>query len=348
MRVSYVRKIKDQVPLSQKELLLAKTTIKNAIMHHNKGVIEPLLSRGFGLLTPLSGKKTALSLAIESQSAEIVELLLIESLRTFQLFPAQDISDCFSWIFRKKHYHLVDLLLFAVRQYSETQKKHEKTLLVIDQLEKYISLIKKDELQDYHLKEFEQMIAKMEYKKEIFFYIDYKWNKELGDRYSKSLDFYKTLANHYFQRDVDQRKTQENSVLFQAVIGLFMSLGLGYFLISQSSATLMSAISEYYTLILAWLGCAGFSILSMSWWHKLSRKNFLDLQARKLHKAARDGNYAEIAELIEKGAHPSTLCGMAESTALREAMLFKHQSIINFLQQFQVYSGKGKETLLFP
>ena len=199
MRVSYVRKIKDQLPLSQTELNIIKFTLMNAIKHHNSGVIEPLLTRGVPLIMELYNNKTALRNAFEANSPKIVEMLMIESMRTFQLFPVEDIIECFHWIFAKRQYHLVDLMLFAVKQHPKSNKEFEKTMKAIDSIEKLVDFYKKNETQAYHLKEFEATLASIPFEKTIFFYLYYRWNKEIGDKFTDSTECYRVLADFYLK-----------------------------------------------------------------------------------------------------------------------------------------------------
>jgi hypothetical protein len=346
MRVSYIRKIKDQIPLSQSELNVVKFTLMNAIQHHNAGVIEPLLTRGVPLLLVLYNSKTMLRNAFEANSPKIIEMLMIESMRTFQLFPVNDIIDCFKWVFEKKQYHLVDLMLFAVKQHPKSQKEFGKIMMAIDAMEKLVDLYKKNEVQSYHLKEFESVLTELLFNKSIFFYFYYRWEKEIGDKFTDSVECYRTLADFYLKKDLEQRTFSLNTQMLS--IG-FIALGSLAFLSAAALFFHMElANSEIYLSTILGLGLLVATFRSLSSFAKHRKVTQDAIRDRILMKACRDGDYGKVSNLIQAGAHVNCLCGIGETTAYYEATLFRNQSIANLLQQFNAYSGQGSETLLFP
>lgn len=346
MRISYVRKIKDQVPLSQSEINVIKFTLMNAIRHHNSGVIEPLLTRGVPLLLVLYNNKTALMNAVEANSPKIVEMLMIESMRTFQLFPVDDIIACFKWIFSHKHYQLVDLMLFAVKQHPKSQKEFEKTMKAIDAMEKLVDLYKKNEVQPYHLKEFAAVLEELPFEKPIFFYFYYRWNKEIGDKYTDSVECYRTLADFYLKKDLEQReRTLKLSMLSIVASGLG---SLALLAITVGFHTLGLGLQTILLPAVMGLGLLTLSVHSGLSFSERRRKTQDAIRDRTLMKACRDGDYAKVSNLIQEGAHINCLCGIGETTAYYEATLFRNQPVANLLQQFNAYSGQGSETLLFP
>ncbi len=346
MRVSYIRKIKDQIPLSQSELNVIKFTLMNAIKHHNSGVIEPLLTRGVPLLLVLYNNKTALRNAFEANNPKIVEILMIESMRTFQLFPVDDIIDCFKWIFERKLYNLVDLMLFAIKQHPKSQKKFTKTMKAIDAMEKLVDLYKKNEVQAYHLKEFEGVLDELPFEKTIFFYFYYRWNKEIGDKFTDSVECYRTLADFYLKKDLQERNFRLHRQLLSIglmALGTFLFLSAAIFLVHMQLAA--SDVALLTLLGVGFLGGMIRSLSTLSYRRKTTKDAIRD---RIFMKACRDGDYAKVSNLIQEGAHINCLCGIGETTAYYEATLFRNQTIMNLLQQFNAYSGQGSETLIFP
>lgn len=348
MRVSYVRKIKDQQPLSQTELNIIKFTLMNAIKHHNSGVIEPLLTRGVPLLMVLYNNKTALRNAFEANNPKIVELLMIESMRTFQLFPVDDIIECFRWVLEKRHYNLVDLMLFAVKQNPKSLKIFAQSIQVIDTMDKIVDLYKKNEIQSYHLKEFEQLLSSIVFDKMLCFYLYHRWNKDIGEKYTDSTQCYRVFADFYLSQDIKQRKKTLATQVFSIASGYALSILLisGYVLMSPRTFEWQERLLP----IAAIVGLGGLLwSLKSTWTLKGAyKKTYEAIQDRILMKACRDGDYAKVSDLINAGAHINCLCGIGETTALYEAMLFKNQPIVNLLQQFNAYSGQGTEMLVFP
>jgi hypothetical protein len=318
----------------------------NAILHGNDGVLEPLFIRGVPLTLVLDNGQTALYNAVIANNAKIVEFLIIESMRTFQLFPVEDVIRCFEWIFEKRHYHLVDLMLFAVNQHPKSQKAFEKTINAINFMDKLVELYKKNEIQPYHLTEFSTSLCAIAFDKHIYFYLYYRWEKDIGDRYANSIECYRVLADLYLQKDILQRKknlSQLRRENFVSYAFSFILLNGSYFFIHRQVP-----IVDLLLPIVAGLMFLAWSIAQTIQYNTKYQSNILEVNDRIFVKACRDGDYAKVREMIRNKVHVNCLCGVGETTALFEAILFKHESISNLLQQFHAYSGKRSVTLLYP
>ncbi|MBM4222614.1 MAG: ankyrin repeat domain-containing protein [Gammaproteobacteria bacterium] len=346
MRVSYIRKIKDQVPLSQQDIKALQHTFMIAIRHKNDGVIEPLLTRGLPLTAPLTNGETALRVAISANCSKIAEMLIVESMRTFQLFPEKDIMDCFRWVLDNQYYHMIDLTIFALKQSALGQKKFAHIVSIIEYFDKLIELYKKNEVQSFHLKEFSDLLNKCSFDKPLYFYLYYKWDAELSTKYTGSIDCYQLLANSYYERDKAHKLMILQYNQSKSIALLFMSLGL-----VSAPLLLASLMHTYYlSIFIGIIGIifAGVTVLSFKKLFSLKKDITSAIQDRLLLKACREGNYGLTAELLQKGAHVNILAGIAESTPLYEATLCNHASLRDLLAQFNAYSGRKSQTILFP
>jgi hypothetical protein len=350
MRVSYIRRIKDQIPLTLEEVEVLKFTYWKAIVHGNADVIEPLLTRGVPLTACLDGKKTGLKIACEHNNPKIAEMLLVESMRTFQLFPYQEVIDLLAWTIQNKHYQLIDLTIFAVQQHPTSQKRYQHLIQLVNYMEKLVKVCEQNECQPFHFKEFEALLQHPKISKHELYYLYYLWEKNLSVRYNHSIKFYEILADCYQQRD---ERAQLKTASADMVTTLTLTTLLTFLTLLIDISLIKKPLFNLFPLSVI-LGLLITGLMIFSCYELL--KSFRDRsKARKEHKrdrlllqACRVGDYSLVNQLIIAGAHVNALMGIAESTPLYEATRFGHKTIVNLLGQFNAYSGKGKETLSFP
>ncbi len=350
MRVSYVRRIKEQMPLSLEEIEVLKFTLMKAILHKNSDVIEPLMVRGVPILGVLENGKTALRMAVETNNARIVEMLMIESMRTFQLYPPADISFCMDWVVSTRQFQLIDLTLYAVAQNPESQKKWQYFSAVCDYLSKLVDVCKKEECQPLHFKEFEDLVRKKNFSKSEMQFFYYLWEKNLNNNYKDSIKFYEILAEVYYENDkalVAKTARKDKLVMTTTIsfLGVILA-GIGMELLMKP---LFGQILLSLSVIIILVGLYGLGVYKLfKDYMKREKSRSAHLKDRELLRGCRRGDLIVVGNLLRNGAHVNAIMGIAESTPLFEAMRFDNKPIINLLSQYNAYAGKGSQVTSFP
>ena len=350
MRVAYIRRIKEQMPLSLEEIEVLKFTLMKAILHKNSDVIEPLMVRGVPILSVLENGKTPLRMAVETNNARIVEMLMIESMRTFQLYPPADISFCMDWVVSTRQFQLIDLTLYAIAQHPESQKKWQYFSAVCDYLSKLVDICKKEECQPLHFKEFEDLVRKKSFSKSEMQFFYYLWEKSLNNNYKDSIKFYEILAEVYYENDkkLVESMARKDKLIMTAIIS-FLGIILAAIGLDLLMRPLFGQILISLGVMIGLIGLYGF-IVYKSFKNYIKREKFRSahLKDRELLRACRRGDLILVGTLLRNGAHVNAIMGVAESTPLFEAIRFDNKPIINLLSQYNAYAGKGSQVTSFP
>jgi glutathione peroxidase len=344
MRVSYVRKVQDQARLTPEEIQVLKNTYFRAIINGHTEVIEELLTRGMPLLAILENKKTALRIAFEHDSPKVFEMLLIESMRTFQLFPHQDVMDSFAWMIHKRHYVLVDLTLFALEQHPISQAKFSYFIKINKHLDKIIELCEKEECSQEHLDKLKVLLHEKELSQEELQYFYSVWERKIAGTTPIALNIYAMLADNYdeVQAHCDKKSAVNifNKMIFSIIMMWLCVLIfdyqlldrhlLGSYILSLSCALLSTALVAFFS----------YKIYK-NYRLEISQYNQSSLN-RSLLKACREGDKSAVSDLIHKGAYINALMGIAHSTPLYEAIRFERNDLSSFMLESDAYAGVGQ------
>lgn len=347
MKVSYINHVRDveeeacPIPLEQ-----LQHSLQMAIEYQNIDLIEPLLSKGVPLTQALPNGQSPLIAACAVGDVAIIEKLLITSVRTFNLFPPEDVLRVMEWLFQKRLYGIVDLTFFSIKQSPENMKKYGRFIETVEALEK---LADKDEA-DNHDKLRKTLIKRLNkevFRKEFYYYLYSVWKKHEKD-IAEPLEIYQILSQA-FEREQERFRAAQllryrakflwNSTAILAVTSI-VSLKMLLFLPSKNVALGLS-------------GALAVGAISMIGYLLKEKKRHcarlaLAQQHQTFLKDAREGNYAQVSQYLESGGYINVIQGVAESTPLREATRLGHKDIKVLLSKFGAYSAEGSEAYTFP
>lgn len=340
MRVSYVRRVKDQSTFTADEIKVLKKTYEKAIHHGHTDVIEELLSRGMPLTSVLDHNKTSLRVAIECDQPKVFENLLIESMRTFQLFPYQDVMDALKWMIHKAHYNLVALTVFALEQNPVSHKKYSYFIDLNHFMDKFVELCAENKCEAAHFEKFKNLLKIKKLSKEELYYFYNVWERELVNSGDNALKLYAILASSYddleCQKINDLSYHKKTKMIFKITVITF-AVGIFYYQIDRFYGNPLMFNLAFLVTLLA-LGISYYCYKDIMRFEKKQQYGLYDI---KLLKACRDGDEKEVIACLDLGAHLNKFMGIAHATPLYEATRFGHEPIIALLRQFGAYTAAG-------
>ena len=347
MKVSYV----NHMPDSEEEMVIPQKQLQHsllmAIKYENIDLIEPLLSKGTPLTEPLSNGLSALMNACEVGNELIIEKLLIRSVRSFNLFPSNEVLHTLEWLFKHRLYRIIDLTFFSIKQSPDSMKKYGHFIEAVEALEK-IADPEEKENHDKLKKHYKKIISSSDFRDDFYYYLYYVWKKIDKKKVDDAIELYQILSEAFEKEQHHCHKYQ----IMRKRGNLIWNIGATFFICSVVALQLYSQIPWMIVgLTLAiFIGFGALSIASYlmleyrDWGREMDKKK----QRQNFLKAAREGNYQTVSEYLESEGYVNVMEGVAESTPLREAERFDCEDVKVLLRKFGAFSAEGSETLNFP
>lgn len=348
MKISYINQVRDTkeeesvIPVKQ-----LKYSMLMAITHENIDLIEPLLSKGTPLIEPLSNGKSALMNACDVGNELIIEKFLIRSMRSFSLFPSQEILHILEWLFANRLYRIVDLTFFSIKQSQESMSKYGRFIEAVEALEK-LGDPSENKNHDKLLATYKEVITSIGFRKDFYYYLFYVWKKIDHKVVPDAINLYQLLSEAF---EKEQKRVQNNDLLVKRA-KLTWNIGAMLFIatllmIQILTLTPWTAIRIPLLSIIA-IGALYLSSSLIAEYRAWIKQIQVIARTHDLVKNAREGRYSEVSAYLESDGFVNVMEGVAESTPLREAERMGHKDIKILLRKFGAFSAEGAQTFSFP
>lgn len=342
-------------------------TFYHAICHDNIYLIEILIEKDFDITQKVLGKKSALALALEKQTAKVIEILLIISMRHNKHFEYKDLKKALEWCLNNRYHHLVEIVIYALKHKVTQDQSLINFISVRDNMMSLSDILKnKKDIPVHQMLNFKSLLSAPLLTKRQLSYLYTLWEKSFPAEHPQSLEIFHALADRYYLKDKFFRATEKKRAFFESFV-LSPAILSGSFLVGLVNKRIYHYLEKKgffsyltgpeisYAQDTTFAGL--FIALSLGFFImiyaalKIFKESCQKLKKLKQKQIDRDliyftrqGNTEKVQNLVlSKKAQINTIAGIAESTPLFEAYRSNHRLIAQFLLDHKGFSMQGNQ-----
>ena len=339
----------------------------HALCHDNLHLVEILIDKGFDYTQVLQGSRSAIVICADKETFKVLEYLLVLSVRENNLYAPEDLKYVLNYALNSRHYELIDLLLFALKQNIKDQKELVNFISIKELLFSLSEIAKQSQkIPINQMLSLKNLINSRLLTKRQMNYLYYLWGDLFSSDNQQGLEIYYWLADAYCAVDKESRQKKISREMLTLcilspvlILSAFIIMlvcfdvytGFDY-LLEVESKLASSAFHSSYVLYSFFFITLPLGIIFLLYHgirlFYMSYKNIIQLRSeqfdRDLLLHARQGNVGLVKHLIlKKRAHINVIAGIAETTPLYEAHRSQHHKVENFLIENGGYSMQGNQ-----
>lgn len=340
-------------------------TFYQALCHDNLSLIEIFIEQGFTFHQNIHNNQCALTIALDKESINSLEYLLIISMRESEYFSVDILKQTLAWSLLRQYDKLIELSLYALKQHRVKDRSLLAFMAACDYMSSVQDILKDSQsIPVNHMTRLKSLLFADTLTKEQIRHLYHIWRSHFSPNHKQSLEIYQIIAESYYQcdRSIRSKKLKFYSLKAYFLSPLLVILAIGYlvlahnvyeniFVIHNSELFKYSHLYSKYALfsiilfITLCLISLVFIYLAKSFFMK-SFRCLKDLTKEQLDRdlllSVRYGKLEETIFLIQvKCARVNSISGVAKSTPLFEARRFGQEKIAQFLLTYDAYSMQG-------
>lgn len=338
----------------------------HALCHDNIHLIEILIDKGFDYTHLFEGSRSAVVICADKETFKALEYLLILSVRENNLFGQQDLEYVLDWALNHRHYEIIDLLLYTLKQNSRCQRGLINFIAIKDLLCALSEITsQRQDIPANQMLNLKNLIQSKLLSKRQMNYLYHLWSTLFPSNSKQGLEIYHWLADVYYHLDKERRKQKASkeiiiscifapALILVSVLMMFACFdvyeSIQYLFVDNDLLQARAEVESHQVLSMfllgaLTLGCVFFLQAGAYLFYK-SFKNIVSLRNeqfdRELLFYSRLGDIEKIKYFIlKRQAHINVIAGIAETTPLYEAHRSHHLKAEEVLIENGGYSMQG-------
>ena len=213
-----------------------KESFYHAICHDNLHLVEILIDKGFDYTQLLGDTRSAIIICTDKDTVRVLEYLLIISVRENNFYTFNDLHYVLNWALANRHYEVIDILLYALKQDSQSPQSFVKFITIKDLMTAFGDIAKSGhDIPKNQMLNLKNLITSNPISKRQMNYLYYIWSEVFEENHLQGQEIYNWLSDSYYALDKDRRtKKVSREIVISAFFSPLLVLAAGLlYIISQ-------------------------------------------------------------------------------------------------------------------